>query len=72
MLDNPDQENRPMPPKDNVEELEAAGVLNSLTLTAEQKQKINTLSQAEVTHLKSSRTKVGDYSSHSGGSPWIL
>ena len=61
-----------MPPKDNVEELENAGVLTSLTLTAEQKAKINSLSPAEVTHLKSSRGKVGDYSSHPGGSPWIL
>jgi hypothetical protein len=61
-----------MPSKNNVEELEAAGVLNSLTLTAEQKEKVNSLTPAEVAHLKSSRVKVGDYSSHSGGSPWIL
>jgi hypothetical protein len=61
-----------MQPKDNVEELEAAGVLNSLTLTAQQKKDINKLTPAEVDHLKSSRAKVGDYGSHPGGSPWIL
>ncbi len=61
-----------MPPKDNVEELEAAGVLTTLGLTDEQKAKINSLSPAEVAHLKTSRTKVGNYSSHPGGSPWIL
>ena len=60
------------PPKDNVEELDAAGVLNSLTLTAAQKEKINSLTPAEVIHLKSSRKKVDDFSAHPGGSPWIL
>ena len=58
--------------KDNVEELEKAGVLTSLTLTDDQKKKINSLSPAEITHLKASRGKVGDFSSHPGGSPWIL
>jgi hypothetical protein len=61
-----------MQPKDNVEELETAGVLNSLTLTAQQKKDINSLTQPEVDHLKSTRSKVGNYSSHPGGSPWIL
>ena len=60
--------------KDNVELLEEAGVLDSSTLSASQKETINGLTPAEVNHLISSRNKVGDYSStaHPAGRPWIL
>lgn len=61
-------------PNDNIERLEAAGVLDSSTLSVSQKDMIYTLSNAEVLHLISSREKVGDYSSsaHPAGRPWIL
>lgn len=61
-----------MRPKDNVEELEDAGVLTSLGMSDELKKKINNLSPAEVKHLKSSRKKVSDGRSEPGGNPWIL
>ncbi|HET7599660.1 MAG TPA: aroma-sacti cluster domain-containing protein [Gemmatimonadales bacterium] len=58
----------------NVERLEAAGVLDSTSLSPAQKNTINTLTDAEVQHLISTRQKVGDYSegAHPGGRPWIL
>jgi hypothetical protein len=61
-------------PKDNIERLEEAGVLDSSTLSASQKEMIRSLTDAEVLHLISSREKVGDYSSsaHPAGRPWIL
>jgi hypothetical protein len=60
--------------RDNVERLEAAGVLDSSTLSASQKDMIRSLTEAEVLHLISSREKVGDYSTtaHPAGRPWIL
>ena len=64
----------PDPTKDNIERLEAAGVLDSSTLSASQKATIRALTEAEVIHLISSRQKVGDYSqtAHPAGRPWIL
>jgi hypothetical protein len=61
-------------PKDNIERLEEAGVLDSSTLSASQKEMIRALTDAEVVHLISSRQKVGDYSTsaHPAGRPWIL
>lgn len=58
----------------NVEQLEAAGVLDSTSLSADEKAKIEGLSPDEIKHLKSSRQKVGDYSTarHPAGRPWIL
>ena len=58
----------------NVEQLEAAGVLDSTTLSADEKAKIEKLTSAEIDHLKSSRQRVGDYSlaNHPAGRPWIL
>jgi hypothetical protein len=65
-----------MPDKkqDNIEVLEAAGVLDSSTLSVSQKEMIRGLTPAEVQHLISSRQKVGDYSTsaHPAGRPWIL
>jgi hypothetical protein len=64
----------PSPKQTNVERLEAAGVLDSATLSASQKQAIEGLNDAEVVHLISSRQQVGDYSTtnHPAGRPWIL
>jgi hypothetical protein len=61
-------------PNDNIERLEAAGVLDSSTLSASQKDMIRSLTPGEVEHLISSRVKVGDYSTsaHPAGRPWIL
>jgi hypothetical protein len=61
-------------PNDNIERLEAAGVLDSSTLSASQKDMIRSLTDGEVVHLISSRKKVGDYSTsaHPAGRPWIL
>jgi len=58
----------------NVERLEAAGVLDSTTLSADEKAKVEHLTDPEVLHLISSRQKVGDYSeaNHPAGRPWIL
>jgi hypothetical protein len=57
-----------------VEQLEAAGVLDSTTLSAAEKAKVESLHDDEVAHLISSRQKVGDYSeaNHPAGRPWIL
>jgi hypothetical protein len=60
--------------QDIIERLEEAGVLDSSTLSASQKDMIRGLTEAEVLHLISARQKVGDYSSaaHPAGRPWIL
>jgi hypothetical protein len=61
-------------PQNNVERLEAAGVLDPTSLSPKQKADVNKLSDAEVAHLISARNTVGDYSesAHPGGRPWIL
>jgi len=59
-------------PRSRIEWLEEEGVLDPATLTDQEKKKIEKLTDTEVEHLVSSRKKVGDMSSRSGGSPWIL
>jgi hypothetical protein len=58
--------------RSRIEWLEKEGVLNPATLTDAEKKKIEKLTDPEVQHLVSSRKKVGDMASRSGGSPWIL
>jgi hypothetical protein len=60
--------------QDIIKRLEKEGVLNSTTLSEEQKNLIRGLTTDEVKYLISVRQKVGDYSeaAHPAGRPWIL
>jgi hypothetical protein len=58
----------------NIELLEQGGVLDSSSLSQQQKHLINELSESEVQTLITIRQKVGDYSpeAHPAGVAWIL
>jgi hypothetical protein len=57
----------------NVDDLEAAGVLESNKLNRSQKDTINSLTPAQIEVLKEVRELVGaPDSSQTGGRPWLL
>lgn len=57
----------------NVDELEKAGVLESLNLNKDQKETINSLTPDQVEILKLVREKVGGPDpKQTGGRPWLL
>ena len=57
---------------DNVEKLEAAGVLDPGGLTKDQKDTINGLDDNEIEHLIAIKKKTGSFESAEGGRPWLL
>jgi len=57
---------------DNVEQLEAEGVLDPGGLTKDQKDTINGLDPEEITHLIAIKKKTGSFESAEGGRPWLL